>query len=197
MPKADDKVILSREKQHNYYRAFQTAFQEFKQITGDSRFDIQDKEVISIIKKYDRIAKCLKQHMNHGDNDHIDSHKISSIFLVLILNNGNLIVKPEPPSYANKQTSAFYLIPEIYFAFILGVVIMEGMYNIGIKEKVNFEIDNRYGYEFAKMIFANRDNIILIAKNKDCDNTINRIFCLSHIFYFIEKMADKSPVVAA
>lgn len=189
--KNKDIVVLTQEKKRNYFRAFQTAFKIFKdEIAKDKNFEINNNIVASIINKYDNLGKCLKQAMNHTHRDeNIDSHKIASIFLVLILKNHDVII---PPALKEKgEDSTFYHIPHIYFGFILGVVIMESIHNIDKEDKITYDVNTKYGKEFAKMIFANKKAIITPAISAECNESIKGIFCLSHIFYFIERTADK------
>jgi hypothetical protein len=187
--------ILTIEKKRKYAKAFISAFNIFNNMeeTKNIEFILNKELIIKIFEDYEKIVKCVKKEMLQlHDNENIDSHKISSIFLIAILKHKN-IVTATITEKEKKQgiLTTFHKLPHIYFAFILGTVIMEGIYNISSKIKVTFNINMNYGKEFVKLIYANQQAIISPAHRQVCDATAKGVFCLSHLFYFIEKVADK------
>lgn len=192
--------ILNKEKIIRYIIAFYKTKEIFAEILQTSKLTLntKDEDLFKILKLYDRIAQCIKVEMfKTSDIENIDSHKISSIFLICLLrynnfvfvtrntqsNNSSIISK-------NQERSTFEKFPHIYFSYILGIVIMENMYNIEKSEKIDYQIDMEYGKEFAKLIYGNKDAIL--HPSGICNNSIKGVFCLSHIFYFIEKTIIKT-----
>ena len=200
--------ILSEEKIKKYLYAFLKAYMTFKDIAKEDaniEVSLNPNKLINIFQDYEKVASCVKQQMlKLKDGENIDSHKIASIFLVSILKHEQIIiVKYQTQTHSRtiessliKSKSTYELLPYIYFAFILGVVIMEGMANdvTGQNQQIIYQVDKLYGSEFAKMIYANRNAIILPAKEPFCTESAKGVFCLSHIFYFVEKFANKRLV---
>lgn len=190
-----DNIVLSKEKRRNYFRAFETTLKIFRNIVNNQNIDLDYKKVAVIIYKYDKLALCLKEKMGQcSEKDHIDSHKISSLFLILMLKYNTFINLNKANISPN---SAYYYLSEIYFAFIFGIVVMESMYNIGKSdsEKKTYKVNKDYGKEFAKMVYANKRAILSPTMSSACNDTIKGAFCLSHIFYFIEQMAERVDFV--
>lgn len=69
---------------------------------------------------------------------------------------------------------------------------MENMYNIEKSEKIDYQIDLEYGKKFTIFIYGNKDAIF--HPSGVCNNSIKGVFCLSHIFYFIEKTIIKNKI---
>lgn len=194
--------VLNYDKIAKYYIAINSTLSIFSKIAMDDaniEITVDKNQIFKVLKDYDKVAKCVKKTM-FGDNEdmeHIDSHKIASIFLVAILKNDKFVIAKRnqqvQKSNIVNDRSTYEEQPAIYFSYILGIVIMEAMYNIGKQQRVIYSTDKAYGVEFAKMIYANKDAIISPAKSDVCSNTAKGIFCLSHIFYFIEKSANKKP----
>lgn len=194
--------ILNEEKIKKYVSSFSEAFKLFSDCVSnyDMELEFNGYHFKNVLLMYDKLASCVKDDMNHTETiDNIDSHKIAAIFLVCLLKYENIIVVKKKnqtvassikPQYKN----TFLDFPVIYFSYILGIVIMESIININSVPKINYAIDSNYGKEFAKLIYGNR-NAILTPTGAICNNSIKGIFCLSHIFYFIEKSIIKNKIL--
>lgn len=183
--------ILTKVKQKNYVTVLLKSIRELQEQAKECEISISfDKNVIkNILKDYDKMLECFKTHVMCIDHhDKIDSHKIAAIFLISILKNFD-IVKSE----SKHTNSPLHVVPFIHLGFIMGICIMESMYNRGNNKKVEFGIDRKYGNEFVKLIHANKDIFVEPGKSIECNGSYKVIFCLSHLFYFIEKMAGKEP----
>lgn len=190
--------ILNVDKQRKYFRAFETAFKLLEELAPHIPFDLNRGLIKYIFKDYEKIVRCVKKEMMQlNDDENIDSHKISSIFLIVILKHTNIVKAEQRWKDVQKNgLSTFHKIPHIYFAFILGSVIMEALYNEEHKKEgqgqIIFNINMGYGKEFAKMVYANQKTIVTPALTQ-CSESAKVVFCMSHIFYFIESVADKQP----
>jgi len=183
---------LPKNKQKNYLTSFYHTKILLNEILEHEGIvvDIDETIVKDIIKEYPKHLKCLRRVMDSmGEKDRVDSHKVSALFLMLIIKHKNVVSATSKTT----ETTTFNTIPHIYFAFVYGVVIMESIYNIDKKEKVVFNINTTYVKEFVKLIYANKDIVTIPVMMPKCEKEFSGIFLLSHLFYFIEKTADKQP----
>ena len=190
--------VLNKEKITNYLEAFDRSFEILKEEEEYIEYIYNKDDILVIFQDYDKIAKCVKIAMEkHTQDEFIDSHKIAAIFVMLLLKHSKLItaahIKYEAPDDFDDD-SIMAKLPHIYFAFILGTVIVEGMYNVKNGTNKIFDIKSDYAIDFVKLVYANEKAIASPLQLADCDNRINGIFFLSHLFYFVEIMADKSEV---
>lgn len=185
--------LVSREKLKNYTTAFYKTRNILNDLLEYEKISVDvDKEVIVIIlKEYKKHLECLHTTMKISGDGKVDSHKIAALFTMLIVKHSNVV---KATSKTNSNTS-FQVIPFIYFAYIYSLVIMEAMYNIDRSEKVVFDTNTSYLKEFVKLIYANRDIITIPVMIPECGKHFNGIFLLSHLYYFIEEVADKKPDV--
>lgn len=182
--------LLPEVKQKNYL----TSFYHTKNILNDLlkkegvTVELDETIIFIIIQEYKKHLKCLKTTMNAlGGKDRVDSHKVAALFLMLIVKHSNVVKATSKIS----SNTTFNTIPYIYFAFVYGVVVMEAIYNINRAEKQIFNIHMSYAKEFVKLIYANRDIVTIPVNIPRCGKEFNGIFLLSHLFYFIEKVAEK------
>jgi len=182
--------LLPKEKQKNYLASFYhtknilNSLLEKEGIT----IEINPAMVAVIIREYKKHLQCLKTTMNAlGDKDRVDSHKVAALFLMLIVKHKDVISCTSRISL----NTTFNTIPYIYFAFVYGVVIMESMYNAKRDSKVIFNTNMTYAKEFVKLIYANRNIVTIPVMMPKCEKEFSGIFLLSHLFYFIEEVADK------
>ena len=185
-----NQSLLPKEKQKNYLTSFYYTKDLLNELLKEEgiAIDINPTIVGDIIKEYSKHLKCLKTVMGAvGDKDRVDSHKVAALFLMLIVKHSNVITSTSKTTV----NTTFNTIPYMYFAFIFGVVIMEAMYNVARKEKVVFNINMTYAKEFVKLIYANRDIVTFPVMMSNCGKEFSGIFLLSHLFYFVEEVADK------
>lgn len=187
--------ILTKDKQLNYITALIKSIRELQEQASQCGITITFDNLIAknILKDYEKMLKCLKTHTMHiNHSDRIDSHKIAALFLVSILKNFTIV-----QSESRIFNASLQVIPYIHLSFIMGIYIMESMYNADEHEKVSFKIDMKYAKEFVKLIYANQATIVMPAKSIDCNESYKSIFCLSHLFYFIEKSVEKVPLASS
>lgn len=193
--------VLDEAKIKKYITSIYQSFVILKNYANpyDMELEFKPNYLKNIFLMYDKLASCVKEDMNHTDSEeNIDSHKIAAIFLVCLLKYENIIVvnnkiKSVSSSIKPQYKNTFMDFPVIYFSYILGVTIMESIININSNTKIKYTINGNYGKEFAKLIYGNK-NAILTPTGAICNNSIKGIFCLSHIFYFIERTTVKNKI---
>ncbi|WP_417327660.1 hypothetical protein [Halarcobacter sp.] len=211
----DADGILNPLKIKNYVSAFSEAFNLFNKEMQKEKITFEGQElskmefiycretVKNVIREYPRVAKCVKEVMGKNvdskvgepmsKDEFIDAHKIASIFVMLILKHEG-IVKTAYTNFDSEEPSETITvakIPHIFFAFVLGIIIVEGMYNAKNKDKQKtFIILKEYWVDFAKLVYANKAAIQKPLES-DCNGSINGLFFMSHLFYFVEKECQK------
>lgn len=212
----DVNGILTEKKIRNYLGAFREAFKLFDNEINKELVQVEDQELKKmyfnydntklkeILRDYSKIAKCVKDAMGKSlggklpkelvsDEEFIDSHKIASIFVIVILKHSDVI---KTFITNTGETTTVAKIPHIYFAFVLGVVIIEGMYNAKNPDnQKTFYINKDYWTDFVKLVYANREAIQKPLSFVECNGSINGLFFMSHLFYFIEKECETSAKI--
>ncbi len=187
------KVVVSREKLKNYLTAFYQTNKILNKLLKYEGISVEiDKDVVTtILREYQRHLSCLHTTMKISGGGKVDSHKIAALFTMLIVKHSNVV---KASSRINCNTS-FQIIPHIYFAYVYSLVIMEAMYNINRSgdDRIIFDTNTSYLKEFVKLIYANRDIITIPVMAPECGKHFSGIFLLSHLYYFIEEVADKKP----
>lgn len=192
--------VLNKEKIANYILAFNSSIDIFELMLKEKNLslDVDFKKFFDALILYDRVANCVKVDMeHHKETENIDSHKIASIFLICLLKFDSILMvkknqRTESSSIIKKTESTYENYPNIYFSYVFGIVLMESIYNIEIINKKSYEIDMKYGVDFVKLIYGNKSAIL--HPSGPCNNSVKGVFCLSHIFYFIEKTINKTDL---
>ena len=186
-----EDYTFSKEKFQNYAVSFYKAKDILNDLLASENIvvDINQDILVVILKEYKKNLNCLRKVMKEHRDDRVDSHKIVALFTMLIVKHNKVITIPK----GMNQKSTFQTIPYIYFAYIYSIVVMEIMYNIDKEEKVIFNTNINYLKEFVKLIYANRNIITIPVTMPKCEKAFNGIFLLSHLYYFVEEVADKQP----
>lgn len=182
--------LLTKEKIRNYARAFFTVTKALLPKLQNASIDLNHDCILKLFQTYDKIAFCIKEDKEspfYGTN--IDSHKISAIFVMVLLKHTDVF---RVKKHIADEIPFLDALP-MYFSIYLGIQLMEGLYNDNNKSnQLNYKIDDNYVLEYVKMVRANHSTIIASALNEECNSeTDNRVFCLSHLFYQIERNLEK------
>lgn len=182
--------VINKDKAKNYFIAIVKSFEILRDIAKKEgiELNLNKNRLLSVVKKYDFMLFCLKKTiMSMGDAQFVDSHKISALFLVSLLHQKDIVTA------RCTKTTAMSVYPYIYLAFVLGNVIMENMFNEANKteSRIVYNINMNYAKEFVKLIHSNENALLLPAIAVECNSTYKGMFFLSHLFYFIEQVADK------
>ena len=79
-------------------------------------------------------------------------------------------------------------IPHFYYAFIVAMKILEGMYRTHLRDSnIIFCIDKEKVNDFVKMAYSNEKLLFEPIDRRSCHETENLVFCLSNIFYYFEQ----------
>lgn len=125
-----------------------------------------------LFSTYELIRDSLRESMR--DNDKLDRHKIAALLTIAFLFHNPFDISSDNASPAIRNIK--YII-----ALKIGVAILASFKNVK-----SYDVDISYSQEFVRLLQNNRELFNNIASSQG-QNSIQSVFFLSHIYYFIEK----------